>query len=319
MISTDFYWFLDLDVYIDFYVSLYMFSLFLDLLWYVSTNPSIHMHARIQTKSEIHIDLHTTSAMIRHQLVTAVSCQAAKCADSTVSRSGGDHYHGLWRLQHTTSFTHSLYSLIHYSTDAKHQGLWVYYCNLLLASFFSFNPGIKTGTKNIKTSQRSKGGCEEVASMNQEMSTPARHPKAQTGRWQILCGTHLPPGPRSMAFWQTMALAMFGYIMLYGVFLKWGYPKMDGLKWEILYQNEWFGGTSILGNLHRYMSGALLAEEMLFFSQQLLSVWLYAHMARFRHCHDQRFQDLGDNVSKARYKMPRGHLRLWQFAWLMNT
>jgi hypothetical protein len=36
-----------------------------------------------------------------------------------------------------------------------------------------------------------------------------------------------------------MALAMFGYIMLlYGGFLKWGYPKMDGLKWEILYQNE---------------------------------------------------------------------------------
>ena len=179
-------------------------------------------------------------------------------------------------------------------------------CECIIAIYCSHHFFIKSRHKDRNKKYQNQPAIQRWmwrgASMNQEMSTPARHPKAQTGRWQILCGTHPPPGPRSMAFWQTMALAMFGYIMLlYGGFLKWGYPKMDGLKWEILYQNEWLGGTSILGNLHRYMSGTLLAEEMLFFSQQLLSVWLYPHIARFRHCHDQRFQNLGDNVSKACY------------------
>ena len=37
---------------------------------------------------------------------------------------------------------------------------------------------------------------------------------------------------------------------VYGGFLKWGYPNMDGLYWKIPSRNGWIRGTPILGNPH---------------------------------------------------------------------
>ena len=42
------------------------------------------------------------------------------------------------------------------------------------------------------------------------------------------------------------------YIYIYGGFLKWGYPKMDGLQRTILLKWMMTGGSPSLGNLYTY-------------------------------------------------------------------
>ena len=53
---------------------------------------------------------------------------------------------------------------------------------------FSFNPGIKTGTKNIKTSQRSKGGCEEVPPWTKRCRPQRATPKRKRGAGRSSAG-----------------------------------------------------------------------------------------------------------------------------------
>ena len=46
---------------------------------------------------------------------------------------------------------------------------------------------------------------------------------------------------------------IYTYVYIYGGFLKWGYPKMDGFQRTILLKWMMTGGTPSLGNLHIYI------------------------------------------------------------------